>query len=194
MICGYFSLTRPTQRGVLELMPPMLHLKHAVGNGWLETMLERMVAESAAEQPGQQAVLSRMTEMLFVEVLRNWIKTLRPGEGGWLGAMVDPHIGTATSADSRITRAALDSPRTGAPRRARSVGLFDALYEPCRPADAPLPGCTTDGRGRVRARIEQRRHRPNCDTRRLRDVDGLFKGVPSTARSVSRPLPCAHAQ
>src|SRR5262249_5707846 len=47
------------------------------------------------QSPGQEAVLSRMTEVLFVEALRHWIKTLGPGEGGWLGAMSDPHIGKA---------------------------------------------------------------------------------------------------
>ncbi len=41
------------------------------------------------------AVLSRMTEVLFVEVLRSWIKSLGPGEGGWLGAIADRHIGKA---------------------------------------------------------------------------------------------------
>jgi Cupin len=34
------------------------------------------------ERPGQHAVLSRMTEVLFVDVLRSWIKSLGPGEGG----------------------------------------------------------------------------------------------------------------
>src|SRR5262249_44765569 len=37
----------------------------------------------------------RLTEVLFVEVLRSWIKSLGRGEGGWLGAMADPHIGPA---------------------------------------------------------------------------------------------------
>jgi AraC-like DNA-binding protein len=54
-----------------------------------------MVSEAALERPGQRVALSRLTEVLFVEVLRSWIKSLPPGEGGWLGAMVDPHIGPA---------------------------------------------------------------------------------------------------
>jgi AraC-like DNA-binding protein len=54
-----------------------------------------MVSESAVERPGQRVALSRMTEVLFVEVLRSWIQSLGPGEGGWLGAMADPHIGPA---------------------------------------------------------------------------------------------------
>lgn len=93
MICGYFSLSRPSHSSVLELLPPVLHLPPATDQAWLETILQRMVGESAVQRPGQLAVLSRITEVLFVEVLRCWIKSLGPGEGGWLGAIADPHIG-----------------------------------------------------------------------------------------------------
>ena len=54
-----------------------------------------MVSESSLSLPGQRAVLSRMTEVLFVEVLRSWVKSLRPGQGGWLSALGDRHIGKA---------------------------------------------------------------------------------------------------
>src|SRR6266851_3246819 len=67
----------------------------AADRGWLETILQRMVDEAAVQRPGQLAVLSRMTEVLFVEVLRSWIKSLGRGEGGWLGAIADRHIGKA---------------------------------------------------------------------------------------------------
>ena len=95
MICGRFSLSRPSPNNVLELLPPVLHLRPAADRDWLETILQRMVAEAALQRPGQLAVLSRMTEVLFVEVLRSWIKALGPGEGGWLGAIADRHIGKA---------------------------------------------------------------------------------------------------
>ncbi len=95
MICGNFTVSRPSRGSVLELLPPVLLLKPAADSGWLEAILRRMVSESAVERPGQRVALSRMTEVLFVEVLRSWIKSLRPGEGGWLGAMADPHIGPA---------------------------------------------------------------------------------------------------
>ena len=95
MICGYFHLARPPRSGVLELLPRVLRIEQAGNAEWLETILQRMVTESAQDRPGQQAVLSRMTEMLFVEVLRSWLDSLRPGEGGWLGALRDPHIGKA---------------------------------------------------------------------------------------------------
>jgi AraC-like DNA-binding protein len=94
MICGNFTVARPSRGSVLELLPPVLLLKPEDGE-WLEAILQRMVSESAFERPGQGVALSRLTEVLFVEVLRSWIKSLGPGEGGWLGAMADPHIGPA---------------------------------------------------------------------------------------------------
>lgn len=95
MICGNFTVARPSRGSVLELLPPVLVLKPTEDGGWLEAILQRMVSEAAFERPGQGVALSRLTEVLFVEVLRSWIKSLGPGEGGWLGAMADPHIGPA---------------------------------------------------------------------------------------------------
>jgi AraC-like DNA-binding protein len=95
MICGKFTVARPSRGSVLELLPPVLLLKPTEDGGWLEAILRRMVSESAQERPGRGVALSRLTEVLFVEVLRSWINSLGPGEGGWLGAMADPHIGPA---------------------------------------------------------------------------------------------------
>jgi AraC-like DNA-binding protein len=95
MICGNFTVSRPSSGSVLELLPPVLLLKPTADRDWLGLILERMASEAAIERPGQRVALSRLTEVLFVEVLRSWIKSLRPGEGGWLGAMADPHIGQA---------------------------------------------------------------------------------------------------
>jgi AraC-like DNA-binding protein len=95
MICGNFTVERPSRGSVLELLPPLLLLKPSDGGGWLEAILQRMVSEAALARPGQAVALSRLTEVLFVEVLRSWIQSLDSGEGGWLGAMADPHIGPA---------------------------------------------------------------------------------------------------
>lgn len=95
MICGKFTVARPSGGSVLELLPPVLLLKPAEDDEWLAAILQRMISESAHERPGQAVAIARLTELLFVEVLRSWIKSLGPGEGGWLGAMADTHIGPA---------------------------------------------------------------------------------------------------
>src|ERR1700733_13847146 len=95
MICGNFTVFRPLFSSGMALLPPVLLLKPTADGGWLEAILRRMVNESALERPGQGVALSRLTEVLFVEVLRSWISSLSPGQGGWLGAISDPHIGPA---------------------------------------------------------------------------------------------------
>lgn len=95
MVCGNFTVSRPMFGSVLELLPPLLLLKPTADGGWLEAILRRMVSESTLERPGQRVALSRLTEVLFVEVLRSWIASLSPGQGGWLGAISDPHMGPA---------------------------------------------------------------------------------------------------
>ena len=95
MLCGNFTVSRPLFASVMELLPPVLLLKPTADRGWLEAILRRLMSESATERPGQRVALSRLTEVLFVEVLRSWIASLSPGQGGWLGAISDPHIGPA---------------------------------------------------------------------------------------------------
>jgi len=95
MLCGNFTVSRPLFGSVMELLPPVLLLKPTADSGWLESILRRLISESALERPGQRVALSRLTEVLFVEVLRSWIASLSPGQGGWLGAISDPHIGPA---------------------------------------------------------------------------------------------------
>jgi AraC-like DNA-binding protein len=95
MLCGYFTLARTSRNGLMELLPRFLHLKPEPNNVWLDTILQRLVWESATQRPAQQVVLAHITEMIFVEVLRSWVSSLEPGEGGWLGAINDPHIGKA---------------------------------------------------------------------------------------------------
>ncbi len=64
-------MSRPLCGSVLQLLPPLLVLKPTADGGWLEAILRRMVSDSALERPGQRVALSRLTEVLFVEVLRS---------------------------------------------------------------------------------------------------------------------------
>ena len=42
-----------------------------------------------------KAVISRLTEIIFVQAVRAWIESQPAGQGGWLGALRDPQIGAA---------------------------------------------------------------------------------------------------
>src|SRR5262249_44476561 len=63
--------------------------------GWLAASLQLLTFEARRLQPGAKAVISRLTEIIFVQAVRLWIASQPMAQGGWLGALRDPQIGAA---------------------------------------------------------------------------------------------------
>ena len=40
-------------------------------------------------------MVTRLTDIVFIQAVRAWIAAQPPGTGGWLGALRDKHIGAA---------------------------------------------------------------------------------------------------
>jgi AraC-like DNA-binding protein len=62
---------------------------------WLETTLRYTVEEANGAGPGSALMLARLAEILFVEVLRRYMKELPRTERGWLAGVKDPVVGKA---------------------------------------------------------------------------------------------------
>ena len=155
MLCGNFTVSRPMFGSLLDSAGAPAEADR--DSGWLEAVLRRMVSESAHERPGQHVALSRLTEVLFVEVLRSWIKSLTSRPRRLVRGDIGPAYRTGAATDPRTPGAALDPARPRAARGARSLGLFGALQQTGRPVDAALCDRTPDGGGRVPARNHRRR-------------------------------------
>ena len=66
------------------------------GSGtWLGTTLRFTVNEARMARPGNIAMLGRLTELMFVEILREYMHRLPAEQGGWLAGLNDPHVGKA---------------------------------------------------------------------------------------------------
>jgi len=66
------------------------------GSGtWLGTTLKFTINEASTARPGNAAMLGRLTELMFVEILREYIQRLPASEGGWLAGLNDAHVGKA---------------------------------------------------------------------------------------------------
>ena len=66
------------------------------GSGtWLGTTLKFTINEARAARPGNAAMLGRLTELMFVEILREYMQRLAASQGGWLAGLNDPHVGKA---------------------------------------------------------------------------------------------------
>jgi AraC family transcriptional regulator, alkane utilization regulator len=62
---------------------------------WLTTTLGYLLAEVTAGQPGCRAILTRLVELLYVDVLRRYAHHLPVGQTGWLAGLNDPQVGRA---------------------------------------------------------------------------------------------------
>jgi AraC-like DNA-binding protein len=70
----------------------------AIGSGtdsWLATTLDYAIREATSGVPGNATMLERLTELLFVEILRQYMRQLPEGETSWLAGLNDPYIGRA---------------------------------------------------------------------------------------------------
>jgi AraC-like DNA-binding protein len=66
------------------------------GSGtWLGTTLKFTVNEVRAVRPGNAAILGRLTELMFVEIIREYMQRLPMSQGGWLAGVNDPVVGNA---------------------------------------------------------------------------------------------------
>lgn len=99
IVCGFLGLDARPFNPVLAALPRVLHVSgRTLGHdSWVAAFLRSAVAESSQRRPGGEAVLERMTEMLFIEVLRRYVDGLPAEQTGWLAGMRDPSIGRALS-------------------------------------------------------------------------------------------------
>jgi AraC-like DNA-binding protein len=66
------------------------------GSGsWLGTTLKFTVNEARGGRPGNAAMLGRLTELMFVGILREYMQRLPANQGGWLAGLNDACVGKA---------------------------------------------------------------------------------------------------
>ena len=97
LVCGGFSLDREGPP-LLELLPPVLHLR---GNELVARLLALLAREAEVRSPGSDAFIARLTEALFVEVVRAWTARSDAQHGTRVAALRDPRVAAALAAIHR---------------------------------------------------------------------------------------------
>src|SRR5262245_22129200 len=97
IVCGFLGLDARPFNPILAALPRVIHVSGRTlgADSWVASFLRAAVVESNQKRAGGEAVLERMSEMLFVEVLRRHVEALPDGQTGWLAGMRDPTIGRA---------------------------------------------------------------------------------------------------
>ena len=97
LLCGFLACDLVPYNPILGAMPRLLVLRRsavAAGDG-LDQLIGLTVAESREQRAGKESIRLRLSELMFVEVLRRYVATLSADENGWLAGMRDPVVGRA---------------------------------------------------------------------------------------------------
>lgn len=104
-VCGFLACDRRPFNPLLNALPRQMHMK-GVSNPWLSGFTQQLAEETRMGVPGVECVVTRLAEVLFIQVLRRHLDEMPPGQGGWLAAMRDPVVGRALT----LIHAAVERP------------------------------------------------------------------------------------
>ncbi|MEP7188234.1 MAG: cupin domain-containing protein, partial [Roseiflexaceae bacterium] len=97
MLCGAFHFEYPNDFALLRRLPKLIHIPGAQGRleqGFAD-IVGLIARESASQQPGAEVMLRRLTELLFIQIIRLWIDQQAEASVGWVGALRDQPISAA---------------------------------------------------------------------------------------------------
>lgn len=138
-VCGYLA-SAVQAHPLLETLPGLLvtNMRQRACGEWVESSFRYAAHTHAMRQPGSQDLVARLSEMLFVEAVREHIDGMPAEATGWLAALRDPplaralallHGGLANAwTTEQLAAEALMSRSAFAERFVRTVGVPPMTY------------------------------------------------------------------
>jgi AraC-like DNA-binding protein len=99
LICGFLACDARPFNPLLENLPPVIKAGDSQDSdtGCLGQFTRFAMMESADKRAGGESVLAKLSELMFIEVVRRHLETLPPEQAGWLAGLRDPFVGKALS-------------------------------------------------------------------------------------------------
>lgn len=93
-VCGFMACDRVLCGPILDGLPPMfkVNVRTDRAGHWLEGSLLHLVEEAASLRAGSDAMLAKVSEALFVDMLRRYVASLPEHQTGWLAGARDPIV------------------------------------------------------------------------------------------------------
>jgi AraC-like DNA-binding protein len=97
VVCGFLGCDVRPFNPMLGALPRIVRMRPPTDTSRerLSALVEYAVAEARDPRPGSQSVLVRLSELLFVEVVRRCLAALPAGQTGWFAGLRDPVVGRA---------------------------------------------------------------------------------------------------
>lgn len=99
VICGFLACDTRPFNPLLESLPRVLVADSSEGGGLpsLGALVSLAVEEASGKRAGGRDVLGRLTELMFIEVVRQHLERLPDESTNWLAGLRDPFVGRALS-------------------------------------------------------------------------------------------------
>lgn len=93
-VCGYLGCNARPFNPLLASLPGMICARAVDGDtGWITDLLRVALAEGASQSAGGEIILSKLSELIFVAVIRRHLAMLPEDALGWLAGLRDPQVG-----------------------------------------------------------------------------------------------------
>jgi AraC-like DNA-binding protein len=99
MLCGHFELDAGVSHPFMRGLPAIIVIRHeeATRHPWLDEVLRLVGGEVRAGRPGSEAIVQRLSEVLFIQAVRAWSEGAGAATGN-MAALADPAIGRSLAA------------------------------------------------------------------------------------------------
>jgi AraC-like DNA-binding protein len=99
LVCGFIGCDARPFNPLLATLPRVLHVQRQANHdgALLDQLVRAAVLESSAPRAGGEIMLARLSELLFIEVVRRYCDGLPSDTRGWLAGLRDETIGRSLS-------------------------------------------------------------------------------------------------
>ena len=99
LVCGFLACDARPFNPLIDNLPRVIKAGNPSGGGtnWLGELIRVARSESAGKRAGGESILAKLSELMFIEVVRRHLENLPPEQAGWLAGLRDPYVGKALS-------------------------------------------------------------------------------------------------
>jgi len=103
LICVCVRFDHAAAERLIDALPPVVHLDAWDGGDdrWLTDTLRFIAREAETLRPGGETVITRLADVLVIQMVRHWIEHATEVDSGWLAALRDDRLGRAIAAIHR---------------------------------------------------------------------------------------------
>ncbi|MEQ8296267.1 MAG: AraC family transcriptional regulator [Nitratireductor sp.] len=94
-VCGFLGCDLQPFNPLLTALPRFMHVRRPGAGDMLDKLIGLTLKEASRSRQGGESVRLKLSELIFVEVLRRYLAALPDGQTGWFAGLRDPAVGRA---------------------------------------------------------------------------------------------------